>query len=61
MKKHVAETATRFTKMLDDMATLLEALREKLDDVELKISFVKKRSLAVATTPMFPTKSRSLN
>ncbi|GFY94453.1 hypothetical protein Acr_09g0008990 [Actinidia rufa] len=40
-EKHVAETATRFTEMLEDMTTLSEVLREILDDVESKISLVK--------------------
>ena len=39
-KKHVAETATCFSKILDDM--MLGALKEKLNDVELEISLVKK-------------------
>ncbi|GFZ11707.1 hypothetical protein Acr_23g0000920 [Actinidia rufa] len=41
-EKQVVESATRFSEMLEDMTTLLNALRERLDDVESKISLVKK-------------------
>ena len=60
-EKYVAETATRFTEMLEDMTTLSEALRKRLDDVESEISLVKKAVASMDTVPIFPTKSKSLN
>ncbi|GFS34781.1 hypothetical protein Acr_00g0035970 [Actinidia rufa] len=36
-ENHVVESATHFTELLDDMTTLLEALRQRLNDVESEI------------------------
>ena len=41
-EKYVAESTTRFSEILDDMMMLLGALKERLNDVELEISLVKK-------------------
>ena len=41
-EKHVAEFATHFSEMLDDMMMLSGALKEKFNDVVSKISLVKK-------------------
>ena len=41
-KKYIAESTTCFSKMLDGMMTLSGALKERFNDVELKISLVKK-------------------